>query len=142
MQEGAHGVDNVIERKQLLNNIEQIKSPPPQNLKPLSSPSPQPVKHILPHNHVQPIQNKTNQPQALVQPSVQSQLKDRQKSPISPQKQQKVSPTIHSLHDSNGATVPHDVDKLLGQILEETGVAHLPGNGPINAERQTQQVHS
>lgn len=75
MHEGAHGVDNVIERKPLLNNIEQIKSPPPQNLKPLSSPSPQPVKHILPHNHVQPIQNKTNQPQALVQPSVQSQVK-------------------------------------------------------------------
>lgn len=69
-------------------------------------------------------------------------MKDRQKSPISPQKQQKVSPTVHSMHDSNGATVPHDVDKLLGQILEETGVVHSPGNGPINAERQTQQVLS
>lgn len=113
--------------------MEQIKSPQPQNIKPLNSPiATQPTKHVLPHSHVQPIQNKPQQPQAMVQPSVQHQVKlDRQKSPISSPKQQKVSPTIHSLQDSNGANTSHDVDKLLGQILEETNVPHS-GNGSNN----------
>uniref|UniRef100_A0AAR5Q4C1 GLTSCR protein conserved domain-containing protein n=2 Tax=Dendroctonus ponderosae TaxID=77166 RepID=A0AAR5Q4C1_DENPD len=142
LQDNVQGMDSMGDRKPAPGGMEQMKTSPPQHVKPVSSPvAAQPHKHILPHNHVQPLQNKPPQPQAMVQPSVQHVAKmDRQKSPLPSPKQQKVSPTIHSLQDSNGTNSSHDVDKLLGQILEESGGA-LAANGGNNhnLERQPQQ---
>ncbi|XP_060534390.1 uncharacterized protein LOC132706830 isoform X2 [Cylas formicarius] len=120
LQDGGDGVVTTDQTKCAQNNKQSIVSA-------MASPPP-PPKHILPHNHVQPIQSKPAQPQAMVQPSVQHQVKqERQKSPISPAKQQKVSPTVHG-HDSNGSNTNHDVDKLLGQILEESNTV-TPASG-------------
>lgn len=72
LQDTVQGMDNLGDRKLAPGAMEQIKTSPPQHVKPLSSPvAAQPHKHILPHNHVQPLQNKPQQPQAMVQPSVQ-----------------------------------------------------------------------
>ncbi|XP_076256332.1 uncharacterized protein LOC143193813 isoform X2 [Rhynchophorus ferrugineus] len=127
-------------RKTPQNPHDQLKPPQAQNVKPLCSPI-GPMKHVLPQNHVQPIQSKPIQPQAMVQPSVQTHIKqEKQKSPISLPKQQKVSPTIHAMQDSNGGNTSHDVDKLLGQILEETGAPiGNSGNNHAMDNRQPQQ---
>lgn len=118
----------------------EMKSPLSQNVKPLcSAVGNHSVKNILPHNHVQPMQNKSLQPQAMVQPSIQTQIKhEKQKSPISAPKQQKVSPIIQSVQDSNGANTSHDVDKLLGQILEESN-PQICVSGNNLLDRQPQQ---
>ncbi|XP_050300396.1 polyhomeotic-proximal chromatin protein-like isoform X2 [Anthonomus grandis grandis] len=164
----------MIDRKPNLTTLDHnVKSPSPvaHTTKPMSSPvqpvpqqqpqqqqPPQKQLHtVLPHSHVPPIQpTKQQQPQAMVQPSIQHhQAKmERQKPQITP-KQQKVSPTIHSLqqesgNSGNGSSNSHEVDKLLGQILEETNnpdLLHYRNNNTPNnnnntngGERQQQRI--
>lgn len=138
--------DNVNDSVKTSNNTEQIKE---SASKPVVSALTAPPKHILPQNHVQPqpIQSKPVQPQAMVQPSVQNQQKvvmERPKTmPISPQtpKQQKVAPTVitHQPQDSNGSNTNPDVDKLLGQILEESsGVGNVVNSSIVTPNPSTQ----
>lgn len=64
---------------------------------------------------------------------------------LSPQlpKQQKVSPTISNLQDSNGSNTNPDVDKLLGQILEESSgniaTSNTTNNNIASTTTQAQQ---
>ncbi|KAG5879758.1 hypothetical protein JTB14_027044 [Gonioctena quinquepunctata] len=140
--------DNVNDSVKTSNNTEQIK----ENVgKSLVSALNAPPKQVLPQNHVppQPIaQSKPVhpqamvQPQVMVQPSVQVQLKsplERPKPlPVSPQmpKQQKVAPTVIS-PDSIGSNTNSDVDKLLGQIIEDSSTVS-PAGGRVTPSTATQ----